>query len=388
MAPTRVLYVNHVAFIGGAEESLLALLATLDRERVEPVLACPPGDLATRAREIDVEVLSLPVASFRRTHNPVTLSGYMLHWIAGTNQFRRIVRTAQPGVIHANSAMAQVYAGSVAQKANIPCVWHARDLRPLPFPAQAICKNADQIVAISQCVREFLVVNGFPRRRIQCIHNGIDVARWESRVTGRNVRGELNLTPEEHVILIAAQFVPWKRHEDAIRAMPQILERVPSARLLLAGSDLWGADPEVEGSLRALVKELSVEAEVVFLGQRDDVPDLMSIADVVLIPSDAEPFGRAAIEAMALARPVVGTRAGGLPEVVRDGETGLLVVPRFPGSIADACCRLIENPSLAASLGEAGRRRVEEQFDATRVARETEELYARMKAPSLRWMPA
>ena len=80
-------------------------------------------------------------------------------------------------------------------------------------------------------------------------------------------------------------------------------------------------------------------------------------ADIVVMPSDSEPFGRVAIEAMVLSKPVVGTRAGGLPEIVRDGETGLLVVPRFPESLATACARLLENHSLAQSLGEAGRAR-------------------------------
>ncbi len=112
----------------------------------------------------------------------------------------------------------------------------------------------------------------------------------------------------------------------------------------------------------------------------------MNAADLLLIPSDAEPFGRAALEAMALGKPVVGTRAGGLPEVVRDGETGLLVVPRFPESLAEACARVLQNRHLANSLGEAGRARVESAFHVARTVQETMALYDAMLHPPLKWI--
>ena len=107
---------------------------------------------------------------------------------------------------------------------------------------------------------------------------------------------------------------------------------------------------------------------------------------LLLVPSDAEPFGRVAIEAMALGKPVVGTRAGGRPEVVRDGETGLLVVPRFPESLAQACLRVLQNGPLARSLGQAGRARVESCFHIDQTVRETQALYDAMLHPPLKWI--
>jgi len=388
MAATPVLFVNHVAFISGAEESLLSLLAALDRTRYAPFLACPPGDLASAARELGVETVPLPVVPFRRTGNPLALGAYMLQWVAGTHQVRRILGQVRPRLVHANSAVAQVYAGPPAVKNRIPCVLHCRDLRPLPFPASSLCRQATRMVAVSHCVAEFMVANGFPRTKVTCIPNGIDAEGWRRRVTGRDVREDLGLGPEARILLLAAQLVPWKRHEDAIRAMPTILERQPDVRLVLAGGDLWGAHPELEEALRRLAHELGVGDAIIFAGYRRDVPDLMSAAEFVLIPSDAEPFGRTAIEAMALAKPVVGTRAGGLPEVVRDGETGLLVAPRFPESLAAACLRLLENPGLARRLGEAGRRRVEDRYDIGKIAGAIDQLYQTLLKPALRWIPA
>jgi len=388
MAPLPVLYVNHVSFVSGAERSLLDLLAHLNREEVKPCLACPDGELAERARRLDVEVISFNIAPFRRTHNPAALSSYMLTWIAGKNQLRKIAESLDPKIIHSNSATAHLYAGAAAKKLDVPCLWHARDLRRLPFPVNSICRGADAIVAVSQCVADFLRAEGFPRSRIKRIHNGIGVEAWRSSVTNRDVRAEIGLERQSRMLLMAAQFAPWKRHEDALHAMPYILQREPSARLVLAGCDLRGCHAELEENLKSLAAELGIDEQVHFIGLRDDMPDLINAAEVIIIPSDAEPFGRVAIEAMALETPVVGTRAGGLPEIVRDGETGLLVVPRFPESLAKACLTLLENPSLARRLGEAGRARVEETFDGKRMARETMALYHKLRVPSLKWIPA
>jgi len=387
-SPAPLLYVNHVSVISGAEESLLALLSRLDRSLFTPFLACPPGELAVRAKEMGVEVASLPMTRFRRTRNPLTVSAYALSWVAGANHLRRIAQDIGPRLIHANSATAQLYVGSVAEKAHIPCVWHSRDLRPLPFPATSICRSADRIIAVSEAVAEFLAACGLTRLKVTRIYNGLDPEAWRARVAGKDVRSELGLSKGDRILLMAAQFVPWKRHEDAIRALSLILKKEPAARLVLAGADRFGEQPELAASLEALVGELSLRDKVIFAGQRNDIPDLIAASELVLIPSDAEPFGRVAIEAMALGKPVVGTRAGGLPEVVRDGETGLLVVPRFPESLAAACLRILENEHLSRSLGEAGRARVEASFHINNTARETHALYESMLHPPLKWIRA
>jgi glycosyltransferase involved in cell wall biosynthesis len=387
-SPATVLYVNHVSQISGGEESLLDLITRLDRNRFVPVLACPPGDMAARAEAVGIHAEPLPVPRFRRTRNPIKVSSYALSWVVGANQIRRIVRDVAPKIVHANSATAQLFTGAIAQKAGIPCAWHSRDLRRLPFPAGTLCRYADRVIAVSEAVAEFLAASGLSRPKVTRIYGGIDPAVWRARVTGKDVRAELGLAPGDRILLMAAQLFPWHRHEDAIRAMSFIVLKEPSTRLLLAGSDPFGEHGEMASNLERLADQSGVRKNVIFLGHRDDIPDLMNAADLLLIPSDAEPFGRAALEAMALGKPVVGTRAGGLPEVVRDGETGLLVVPRFPESLAEACLRVLQNRHLAASLGEAGRARVESAFHVDRTVRETMALYDSMLHPPLKWIHA
>jgi len=386
--PIPVLYVNHVSQVFGGEENLLALLSRLDRSRFVPFLACPPGELATRAEEARLKTAPLPMPRFHRTRNPLKVSTYALSWVIGANQLRRLIQSIGPKLIHANSATAQLYTGALAQKAGIPCAWHSRDLRRLPFPAGTLCRYADRIIAVSEAVAEFLAASGLSRPKVTRIYSGIDPDAWRARVTQKDVRAEFGLASGDRLILMAAQLAPWKRHEDAIRALALILKKEPTARLMLAGADPFGEHEGLGASLEKLAAELGVREKVIFGGRRKDVPDLMNAADLVLIPSDAEPFGRVAIEAMALGKPVVGTRAGGLPEVVRDGETGLLVVPRFPESLAQACVRVLQNSPLAHNLGEAGRARVESCFHIDQTVREIQALYEAMLHPPLKWIHA
>jgi len=388
MSAAVVLYINHVANMSGAEESLLELASKLDNEVFRPVIACPPGELALRAKDMGIETRSLPLTRFTRTSNPIKKSAYAFAWVAGTNHLRKIIASTRPTLIHANSATAQLYAAGPAEKSDIPSVWHSRDLRDLPLRARALCRKSDRVIAVSNAVADFLAASGLSRPKVTRIYNGIDAEAWRDRLTDKDIRAELGLPESARILLMAAQFVPWKRHEDAIRALPHILETVPEAALVFAGNDRFNAHPDLKANLEALAVSLGVRDSIVFAGYRKDMPDLMNAADVVVMPSDSEPFGRVAIEAMVLSKPVVGTRAGGLPEIVRDGETGLLVVPRFPESLATACVRLLENHALAQSLGQAGRVRTERLFDADRIARETQTLYEEMLHPPLKWVGA
>jgi len=383
--PITVLYVNHCSQVSGAEESLLSLMARLDRNAFNPVLACPPGELARRAGEVGVPAHTMPLQRFRRTWNPLRLAGYAAGWPYGRHRIRRAARACGARIIHSNSATAHLYASGAAAALRLPAIWHSRDLRPLPFPALALCRRADRVVAVSEAVADFLSQEGLTRPRVTRIYNGIDAAAWRARVTGTDARAGLGLDASARVILMPAQFVPWKRHEDALRMMPTLLAHEPAARLVLAGSDAFGDHRKLEASLRALAAELVISDKVVFAGARGDIPDLMATSEIVLIPSEGEPFGRVAIEAMALGKPVVGTRAGGLPEVVRDGETGLLTAPCAPQSLATACARLLLNRGLARRLGEAGYSRVLARFNIDHVAQETQTLYEAVLHPPLRF---
>jgi len=369
-----VLYVNHVGLISGAERSLLAVVARLDRSRFRPVLACPGGPLARRARSLGVATAEIPSLRLRRARCPVRLLAQGSRWAGVVAALVWIARTERAALIHANSTTAALAAAFVARVRRTPCVWHVRDLAPLGCSGRALAPLCDRAIAISDAVARPLA-DVVQASRLRTIHNGIDApgfARGASRERGRRALG---LSPGHRVVATIGQFVPWKRHGDFIGAFARVAEEMPSARAVVVGADMFGEHPGERGRLEALCRELGIADRVVFTGYRDDVQDILAASDVFAMASVAEPFGRAALEAQAMGLPVVGTRAGGLPEVVEDKVSGLLVPRRRLDAMADAILRLLRDPGTARAMGEAGRRRAGTLFDIARAVRGVERLY-------------
>lgn len=368
----RLLFVNHVAEIAGAEESLLALLGGLDRTRVSPVVASPEGALAEAVRALDVPCHVLPLGRLRRSANPLRVLGSWLALRRRRGALQDIARRAGARLIHANSTTAQLCAGPVAAAMGLPCVWHVRDLSRL-WPVGRFCaRHAQAVIACSGAVARH--VREATGAEAHVIHNGLDADAFASSARGRdNIRSELGLPPDAFVAAQAGQIVPWKRHEDFLRALarPACAERGVVG--LIVGDDLFGEHRPLIRKLQGLAAGLGDRLR--FLGWRDDMAAVLGAADALVVPSDAEPFGRVALEAMAVGKPVVGSRAGGLPEIVLHEETGLLTPPRAPGDLAAALARLADDRSLARCLGEAGARRVRDVFGVREHARAVQAVY-------------
>jgi glycosyltransferase involved in cell wall biosynthesis len=165
------------------------------------------------------------------------------------------------------------------------------------------------------------------------------------------------------VLALVAQITPWKAQDDALRIVAMLKGRYPDIQLLLAGSPKFvsGAtrydNQAYLRSLRRLAADLGVERRVSFLGEREDIPGVLRAADVALLPSWEEPFGRSVVEAMAMGVPVVATAVGGPPEIVGSGEAGLVLPPRMPERWANVIAELIDHPDRRIDMGNAGRRK-------------------------------
>jgi glycosyltransferase involved in cell wall biosynthesis len=174
------------------------------------------------------------------------------------------------------------------------------------------------------------------------------------------------------MVASVGRFVPFKGYMYLLEAARMVQNHRPDVHWVLVG----------EGELREELEEqsrtLGLETQVHFTGWREDVPDILALCDVFVLPSVTEHFGRVIIEAMAMGKAVVATDAGGVPEIVIHGETGLLVPPREPKALADAALTLLSDPAGAARLGLAGRQRVEEFFSLSRHIEAVEEIYAEL----------
>ncbi len=237
-----------------------------------------------------------------------------------------------------------------------------------------LVREAARTIVCSAAMREEVsAALAVPAHDLVQVHNAVDPAAWHT--TGRQrdeIRDRAGI-PADAPLLVLAGRVEWEKGGDvAVRALPDVRRRNDDVRLVLAGSG------SQRPSLADLAAEYGVAEAVHFAGHLDEgeLAALLAAADVALVPSSYEPFGMVALEASASGTPVIAGAAGGLPEVVTSGETGLLVPPRDPFALADAIVQLLDNPAYGARLVGAAQREIARRFVWPLVARETEKIYA------------
>jgi len=354
-----VLVSNHAEVVGGGEESLLGLLGALDRGRWAPTLVAPAdGAVAARARALGVPVRLIALPMLRRPR---------LALLGSVAALQRLVRTTSAVLVHANGSRAMAYAGVAARLARRPVIWHVRIGERDPLLDRVLGRLADRVIVISQSV-----VRRFPRalaRKVRVVPNGVDLERFAPRPPSARLRAALGIPDGTPAVVSVGRFVALKGYGHLLDAAAALDAERPGVHWILVG------DGELRADLEARARSLGLAARVHFTGWRDDIPDLMALGDLLVLPSLAEPFGRVLIEAMAMARAVVATSAGGVPEIVVHGETGLLVPPADPRALAAAVRELLDDPGRAARLGVAGRRRAQAEFGLARHAAAVGALY-------------
>lgn len=237
-------------------------------------------------------------------------------------------------------------------------------------------------MAVSEHHAGRLIASGIPASRVAVVRNGIEVERYESgdRVATRAALGVAGGAP---LILVPARLHPAKGHRDLFAALTDIRRVHPEVRVLFAG------DGPERAALEALARTTPSAGTVRFLGHREDLPDLLAAADLVVLPSRAEGLPAALLEALAAGRAVVATAVGGVPEAVTDGVQGRLVPPGDPTRLAAAVLELLASPAQRAALAAAGRARVGREFRAEAATRRHEQVLAawldEVAGPARRW---
>lgn len=372
----RVLFVDHADWMGGAEQNLLLLMAHLDRRRFEPVLAAAPASpLARAARELGIEVQEVPLARLRGRRSPDLLPA----WWKGVTALHHLLRQGRFDILHSNTQRASLYAAPAARLAGVPLVWHVHDIHvgePLYCRLMSRCSTA--IVAISSAVAAPLPAGA--QRKLFLIPNGIDVDRFRPDAPARRrLRAAMNV-PEEALLLGNAGWIaPWKQVELFLEVARRIAPALPEAHCWVIG-DI--PDARYAGYLAGLQEQARrhLGDRCRFLGAREDMPAVMAALDILVHTARAEPFGRVLMEAMAAGVPVVAFADGGVPDVVRDGETGILIPPGDVERMARAVRELGADAERRRRMGQAGRAHVASHFSAEAVARQMEQVYERVLA--------
>ena len=361
MAETRTVLVvsNHGEIVGGGEVSLLTLLKGLDRSRWAPTVVLPcEGAVAAGCRALGLPAHVIPLPGLR-CPGPA-----MLRSVAA---LRRLARSTGASLLHANGSRAMAYAGLAGRLGGQPVIWHVRVADRDDFLDRLLVSLARAVIVNSKAVGRRLA--WAPQRKVRCIYNGVDLDRFSPRRPPPGLRSSLGLPEGAPVVGSVGRFVPYKGYAHLLEAARLVEAAMPGVHWVLVG------DGELRGELEGQRRTLGLEGQVHFPGWREDVPDLLALCDLFVLPSLGEHFGRVLIEAMAMARAIVATDAGGVPEIVLHDETGLLVPPAQPKALAEAVLALLEDPARAVHLAAAGRRRAETEFSLSRHVKAVEALY-------------
>lgn len=303
-------------------------------------------------------------------------------WAAPLSAWRlaRLLRRERASVLHAHCFHPTLTGLLAARLAGVPFVFtrhhsdhHLRLGRRGHTLVDAWCaKAAAQVIAVSEATRRILLeTERVPPERVSVVWNGMESLAAPPADEVRSLRASLGIAEDAAVCVMPARLHEEKGHRVLLRAAAEVVRDVPELVVLCAGEGPHRAAFEREAA------DLGLASVVRFLGHRRDVPALMALSRVVVLPSLAESFGFAALEAMSLGRPVVASRAGGLPEVVADGETGLLVDVGDAAGLARALAALLRDPERASALGAAGRVRAG-AFSCDRMLRGYEAVYERI----------
>ena len=373
---SKVLYVSHSGAIAGAETCLLTLLDYLDRDRFEPVVTVPWNGLLRE--KIEGRGVKLHLANAEWWIRPESAFGRGRMNIAGcVDEIRRVIEIERPAIVHTNSSV--VLSGALAaREAGIPHIWHVHEmlvghpglasLFPLPLIYWMMNALSDRIVTVSDAARRPLA-SGVDLERLVTIHNGVAMTRPSSERIP--LHRELSLPPDAIVIATIGRLGPEKGYDNLLRAASRAKERGARVCFVIVGGGL----PVETASLTRKIESLSLKGSVHYLGERDDVSSVLESIDLLVVPSLTESFCLAAVEAMAMRRPVVATDCGGPSEIVVDGETGLIVPVNDSERLCDAIIELASNKRRRKEMGEKGFNRYVEKFRAEIYALEFEALY-------------
>lgn len=380
-----VAYFAHTGSVSGPNHSLMRLLQVLDRSRYRPVVYFPDEGRAVSAFTAAGERCRIvPMVGLERKLKLVPK--YIRDSFRVTRQVRRALIADGASLVHINTSMTP-YAGIAARALRLPVVWHVREcVRPNVMNdlyVRGMVRLADRLVAVSGAVLSHLDtrVPG-AAAKVEVIHNGIDLDRFSRQIAAGTSCRALGLPETGTLIVVPAFLLPHKGHEVMLEATSLLVRMgLRDFSVLLAGDE----PPEESGwftrQLLELRTRLEVERHVIFLGLRADLPAVLGASDIVCLPPTYEdPFPNGVLEAMAAAKPVVATRVGGIPEMVEEGRTGLLVPCGQPRELADALATLMADPARAREMGEQGRQRLAERFTARLHGDRVQALYGRLCA--------
>jgi len=344
----KILHINTEPTWRGGEQQTLNLLVGLNERQIACHLVCQAGSpMEERAVRAGVVVF------------PITMRGEID--LAAGIRIRKLINKFNYNIVHSHTS----HAHSLAFLASIGTGVTRLVTRRVDF---SIFRHsflrlsgikyrhmAEYYIVISRKIKDVMVADGVAAERIFVVHSGVDLQRFAG-VSGDHLITEFNLTPGEKVVINVAHLAGVKGQQFLVRAIPRVVKKIPGVRFFIVGKG------ELLAELKALAASLGITRELVFTGFRSDVGAFYKIADLFVMSSVNEGLGTAVLDALAAGKTVVAADSGGIPEIIRDGETGRLVEPSNPEALARGIIDVLNHPEQAGRMAAQGRALVKKQF--------------------------
>lgn len=370
----RVLHVHTMPVITGSGIETLMTMDGLDKNTYEVEFACAPGG----ALIAEVERAGIP---FRPVpHLVQEVSPYSD--VKALFELISVMKEGQYHIVHSHNSKAGFIARLAARWCKVPIVIHTvhgfsfhnaeRAWRRKLFTwlERFAARYADKLVVVSNPLREWglNLSIGRPEQYVT-IYGGIEIAKFEADVDVAKKRKEFGIGSADKVVGVVSKLWEGKGHKDVLHAAKKIVAEIPDVKFMIVGEGY------LQEELVKLTHELGLNKHVIFTGFRTDIAEINSTFDVAVLASYFEGMGRVLLEAMAVGKPIVATRVGGIVDVVDDSDTGILVPPREPEALAQALITLLRNKDMRACMGQAGKKKVDERFSADTMVSKIQDLY-------------
>jgi glycosyltransferase involved in cell wall biosynthesis len=382
----RILHIHTLPVISGSGINTFLTMRGMKGNRYEPVLACAPGGAL-----IDlVQRHGMEVKTFPSLVQPI----HPLKDLKAILDLTRHLMTKPYQVVHTHNSKAGFIGRLSAKLARVPVIVHTvhgfafheqepRSRRVLFRNLERLASHwCDRMIFISQPLVDWAL-----KEKIGCIgkmariYSGIEMERFHpvSEQEKKRLRAKWGLGEHDAVIGIVSKLWEGKGHDLLIRTFMEIRKEMPQARLVIVGEGY------LMESLKTLVSQLKLSDVVIFTGFLEDIPQIIATFDVAVLPSYFEGMGRVLLEAMAMEKPVVGTRVGGIPDLIEQDLNGSLVSPGSETELASAVLKILNDKGLAAKMGQAGRKRMTDRFSAESMVRSIEEVYCELLKKKGAW---
>ena len=364
---SKILYCesNADGTIGGSHYCLVYLVENLNRAEFTPLVTFYEDHALIPRFSATAETLILPRANptrdgfapVRRTINLVKFLGRMFGRVS-------FLKRNQIALVHQNNSITRHYDWMIAALlTGVPYVVHERGINSkYSWLERKLSQRAALVIPMSRAIMDHMVARGVSPDNVRVLYDGLDPARVKPARTPEALRKEYGVRPDQPVIGIVGNIRAWKGQETVVRALIEVLKVHPDTVCFFVGSPS-AVDATYVERLNTIIAEAGIAANVRFTGYQSDPASFVNMMSIVMHASiEPEPFGMVVLEAMAQRKPIVGSRAGGVVEMVVDGKTGYTFPPGDSAELARRLIELLSDPQLAARMGEAGYARLLESF--------------------------